>query len=201
MASSAYFSEYKVAHDTTSECRWNSDSAGRPNIVSVTLVSGVRRGDDMIHLAKKDYSIICRNGIWYIIGNDKTCCPVCGGELRVRGICHRKMRTFRRILTLRLRVLMCQKCGKTHRELPHFLIPHKRYGLRCVIEILTAAENTYPCETSTRRRIRKWWEKFCAHVEHHTMFQRFSAYHPRDADCTLARKLLLYVHWSVKMNL
>lgn len=88
----------------------------------------------MIHLAREDCRIEHRNGIIAIRGLGKNICPLCGRALGVRGTCRRKVYTMRGAYILQLRVLYCCECGRTHRELPYFLIPYKRYSVNAIYD-------------------------------------------------------------------
>lgn len=101
----------------------------------------------MIHLAREDCRIEHRNGIIAIRVLGKSMCPLCGGALGVRGTCRRKVYTMRGTYILQLRVLYCCECGRTHRELPYFLIPYKRYSTNAIMiscSRLTAHSNVKP---------------------------------------------------------
>lgn len=58
-------------------------------------------------------------------------------------------------------IFYCCECGRTHRELPHFLIPYKRYSANAIYDILFPINGAYECETSTRCRLWHWWRWFC----------------------------------------
>lgn len=94
-------------------------------------------------------------------GTPRPLCPACGGELFVRGTCIRKaINSEGNTEFYRLRVLQCRGCHKTHRELPNFLVPYKRYDREAIIKILSNNNGEVQCENSTIFRIRKWWEWF-----------------------------------------
>ena len=85
-------------------------------------------------------------------------CPVCGGELAVRG---QVMRTV--ILTdgnkaiFIIRRLYCRGCRRSHRELPDIITPYKRHCTETIEHVLGGNGRETPCEDSTIRRIRSWW--------------------------------------------
>ncbi len=106
----------------------------------------------MIYLLPRKYKIHRENGIYIVRGTEKLPCPHCGGKLRVHGSCKRKLREIDCTRTFRLRVMKCTNCGKTHRELPSFFVPYKRYSLNSICEILCSEKGLHPCDTSTRCR-------------------------------------------------
>lgn len=106
----------------------------------------------MIYLLPHKYEIHRKNGIYIVRGTEKLPCPHCGGKLHVHGTCHRKLREIDCTRTFRLRVMKCKGCGKTHRELPPFFVPNKRYSLNSICEILCSEKGLHPCDTSTRCR-------------------------------------------------
>ena len=60
--------------------------------------------------------------------------------------------------TLIIRRLKCFHCHRIHHELPDMIVPYKRHCADTVEEILTGTEKeTYPCETSTARRLKIWF--------------------------------------------
>ncbi len=115
----------------------------------------------MLHLARQDCRIEHKRGIVVVRGLRNGTCPLCGGTLDVRGTCRRKVYTMRGAYILQLRVLYCCECRRTHRELPYFLIPYKRYSANAIYDILFPINGAYECETSTRCRLWHWWRWFC----------------------------------------
>lgn len=92
-------------------------------------------------------------------------CPYCRGKLYVHGTCRRKVRDAEENCTvLRLRVLACRDCGKTHRELPEGVVPYKRYGSAAICQM---KENPDDCDTESRsiRRITAWLTAFLSFAE------------------------------------
>lgn len=87
----------------------------------------------MISIAQ--YELSCNGDTTKILSKESSLCPICGGALKVHGTCTRKVRYGDCIHKYHLRVLKCQCCGKTHRELPDSLIPYKRYGVEAFCEI------------------------------------------------------------------
>ena len=109
-----------------------------------------------IVISVAQYEVTRNNGKTKIIGKESLSCPVCGGKLSVHGTCVRKVRYTNGVEILQLRVMKCRDCGKTHRELPEFVVPYKRNSLNLLCEIAEAPEDSYPCETSTWLRVKAW---------------------------------------------
>lgn len=60
-------------------------------------------------------------------------CPLCDGSLRVRDFVKRFVRiSSDEKYGVTIRRLICDVCGKIHRELPDFLLPHKHYPTECI---------------------------------------------------------------------
>lgn len=114
----------------------------------------------MISIA--DYTSLSKGNLIIITGPGESFCPVCGGKLNVRGTCIRKVRGNGTTKELRLRVMKCRSCRKTHREIPTDIIPYKRTGLADFCEIAEAGPNDYPCDTSTWQRMKLWLSWFLA---------------------------------------
>ena len=112
----------------------------------------------MISVAQ--YEVSRNNGRIKVVGKESLCCPVCGGKLQVHGTCLRKIRCTNGVEILRLRVMKCRSCGKTHRVLPEIIVPYKRNSLKLLCEIAAAPEDSYLCETSTWVRVKAWVEWF-----------------------------------------
>ena len=102
------------------------------------------------------YKVSRNNGRTEVVGKESLCCPICGCKLRVHGTCMRKVRCTNGVEILRLRVMYCHSCGKTHRELPEIIVPYKRNSVNLLCEIAEAPEDSYPCETSTWLRTKAW---------------------------------------------
>ncbi len=111
----------------------------------------------MIYLGKQEYSVRYQEKIVIVKGTREKLCPVCKGILHVHGTCCRKVRTLERTSIFRLRVMKCGSCGKTHRELPHFFVPYKRYGLDAICEILCAEVGRETCSASAKCRLITWF--------------------------------------------
>lgn len=105
-----------------------------------------------------------------ILSYEDSCCPICGGRLKVHGTCNRKAWTpadnsdNSDIVQVEysLRILECTQCGKTHRELPNELVPYKRYSLSLICE--EVEEQNYTCDTSTMLRLKLWLNWFICYA-------------------------------------
>ena len=108
-----------------------------------------------------------KNGSIIFTGSDRIPCPLCGGNLHVRGTCSRKLRRKDGTKLYRLRVMECDDCGKTHRELPPEAIPYKRLDTETVCEIAQTPEKQHleHTETSTWRRICAWISWFFQYAQ------------------------------------
>ena len=109
-----------------------------------------------------------KRDITIFVGTEKVPCPVCGGSLRVRGTCIRKLRRKDGVETYQLRVLKCEECERTHRELPKGIVPYKRMDS----EMLgTIAEDNGKDDLdvpgiSTWERVKVWVEWFLTYARH-----------------------------------
>lgn len=66
----------------------------------------------------------------------------------------------------RLRVMECKECGKTHRELPEWIVPYKRMDVELLSVISEVAEERCLGETEagTWRRVKAWVAWFLAYA-------------------------------------
>lgn len=103
-------------------------------------------------------TIYRKENVIIFTGAETIPCPICGGSLKVRGTCRRKLITREGEETYRLRVMECKACGKTHRELPSHMIPFKRMDESLISDIASAGkkERLNMAESSTWRRVRLW---------------------------------------------
>ncbi len=107
-------------------------------------------------ISVSDFIKYFKNGIWSITGQENIPCPICGGTLFVHGTCKRKLRTESDdIIILRLRVMECKECGKTHRELPEEIVPYKRHNAESICAMQEAPRDCI-AEPSVRSRIIVW---------------------------------------------
>ncbi len=140
------------------------------------------------------FGCVCKAGTFIISGLESIPCPYCEGKLFFRGTCKRKLKTTEKDIELRLRVMECCKCGKTHRELPKGIAPYSRYSVEMINVILSQwsedehiqeessdtdidIESYIPkdkeeksrdrsiCESSTYKRFQKWVCWFIAYAE------------------------------------
>jgi len=99
-----------------------------------------------------------KHGIIYFTGSEEILCPICGGPLKVRGTCRRKLLTLAGPEVYRLRVMECKKCGRSHRELPDEVVPYKRHSVDMIESIAASDRENHETLTdhSTWRRITLW---------------------------------------------
>lgn len=95
-----------------------------------------------------------------MIRNNELVCPNCGGYLKsydsVRRVVRGKKGSKNRI---KLRRLVCVRCGSTHRELPSYLVPYRQYSIQIIEGFLSGTITSfdldyedYPCDST----IAKW---------------------------------------------
>jgi len=114
----------------------------------------------MIMISKYYLKKISDN-IFRVHSNELSICPVCASRVVVIG-------TRKRIFFgnydehqfLIIRRLRCTDCKKIHHELPDLLIPYKRHCAETLEKIVVGDHDVIPCEESTVRRMRSWWESF-----------------------------------------
>ncbi len=118
------------------------------------------------------YSRRNKDGKIKILGSEDSICPICGGRLVFCGTCHRKAviptdtvcKNVRDVQTVEyiLRVLVCRRCGKTHRELPSELALYKRHSLSLICQEI---ESPYSlCDTSTALCLKLWVDWFTCYA-------------------------------------
>jgi hypothetical protein len=84
---------------------------------------------------------------------------VCGGELFTKGLRKRKLiLSGEEKITLMIRRLQCEHCGRIHHELPDILVPYKRH-CSATIEAVIGGGDQVAVETRTNQRIAEWWRK------------------------------------------
>ncbi len=140
------------------------------------------------------FGCVCKAGTFIISGTETIPCPNCKGKLFFRGTCKRKLKTSEKDIELRLRVLECRQCGRTHRELPNGIIPYKRYSAKMIYDIFSLwredepiqkessdtdkdvdsyipkdkeeiIRDRYICDSPMHERIQKWLCWFIAYAE------------------------------------
>ena len=108
----------------------------------------------------------CKGKICYITGMEGVPCPVCGGRLFVHGTCRRGMKDeTEQVRELRLRVLECENCGRTHREIPDMLVPYKRYSAQAICAMKETPEACV-AEPNVRQRILLWLTWLFCYARH-----------------------------------
>lgn len=100
-----------------------------------------------------------------IISDEKYDCPVCGGHLTLRSSKDRGIKDlYGNAAVVWLRIMECEKCGKTHRELPDFIIPYKRYTVEAIASIMDGGD-ICACENSTCNRLSQWVKWFVEYAK------------------------------------
>ena len=81
-------------------------------------------------VAQREFKYELKNGKICAYGKVMPCCPNCGKKMTVHGTCERKIRTSAHPngIVHVFRVLDCQLCHKSHREVPDFIVPHRSYS-------------------------------------------------------------------------
>ena len=81
-------------------------------------------------VSQRKYKHEFKNGKIYVYGKVMPCCPKCGKRMTVHGTCERKIRTaaYPNGIVHVFRVLDCQLCHRSHREVPDFIVPHRSYS-------------------------------------------------------------------------
>ena len=92
-------------------------------------------------------------------------CPVCLGNLNKHGWCHRDLKEEDGVVHYYLPVLYCKRCNRSHRALPNFMIPYKRYYADAFAEIYDHPNEPYSLNNGVDethfRHMRAW---VCAFV-------------------------------------
>ena len=95
----------------------------------------------------------------YMISDNQSICPKCGGQLKYYDHVQRLVRTkFGNKKWVAIRRLRCRSCHAVHRELPDFIFPYKQYEADIIIGVLeglitceTLGFEDYPCEMTMIR--------------------------------------------------
>lgn len=95
----------------------------------------------------------------YMISDNQSICPKCGGQLKYYDNVQRLVRTkFGNKKWVAIRRLRCCNCHAVHRELPDFIFPYKQYEADIIIGVLeglitceTLGFEDYPCEMTMIR--------------------------------------------------
>ena len=125
-----------------------------------------------------------------VTGMESIPSPCCGKKLVIHGTCTRTLKGLPGIYEkLRLRVMECTDCGRTHRELLEGTAPYRRYSVELLCAIFEQAqdvdgsveladnltqtdfsteENTEDgiiCEPNVQKRITEWVSWFLAYIQ------------------------------------
>lgn len=116
----------------------------------------------------KDYKILKREELYYVISNEKHSCPFCRGQLFLIGSRKRNLiLSDSTKISLVIKRYRCKDCQKIHHQLPFCIVPYKRYELKVIEEIIKGhiekgnikKQEVYPCEKSTVNHIIVWYQK------------------------------------------
>ena len=90
-------------------------------------------------------------------------CPTCKkGHLHYHSRCERHLRFLdHQAVTCVLRVLQCENCGRTHREIPNCMIPFKRYSMESILQFYCTPKAVIS-EPVIIKRIKDWVTWFLA---------------------------------------
>ena len=137
----------------------------------------------MINVSR--FTCIRKAEIFIVTGMEDLACPCCGEKLFVHGTCKRHLKATGGNAILRLRVMECERCRTTHREMPKGIVPYRRYSaeMLCVIcsgqlmerkedsssidTLISSDKDEYAsdaciCDVSVTQRIIKWLSWFLA---------------------------------------
>ena len=94
----------------------------------------------------------------HIISNELSICPICGGNLSVIGTRSRMViDSGGTTLSITIRRLRCEGCGKIHHELPDMIVPYKRHCFETIEKIIIGSTDGIICEERTIGRVKAWW--------------------------------------------
>lgn len=92
-------------------------------------------------------------------------CPCCESSLKVTGsrrrVWYRNSGDKEKLI---IRRLHCERCHKTHHELPDVLIPYKRYGVESIEQVVDDQTVDVPADESTLFRWRQWFQVWGAYA-------------------------------------
>lgn len=104
-------------------------------------------------VSQQEYSPYKKDGRIYVYGKNMPCCPDCGRRMKVHGTYERKLRTSRYPDGIQhvMRVLDCEPCRISHREVPDFIVSRKSYSYDYMCAV--AQEKVEVMDGSTHKRI------------------------------------------------
>ena len=100
------------------------------------------------------------DGLIYVTSKEVHSCPRCGGKLKVKD--YRKRQGWSKYGDKHqylLRRLRCKKCGAVHIELPHTLLPYKRYDTEAVESVLNSEDSDCVVSIRTKVRWKRWYSR------------------------------------------
>ena len=87
-------------------------------------------------------------------------CPYDAGELVYRDSVFRNVKNlFSEVRRFLLRRLLCQICGKLHRELPDIIQPYKHYESEVIQSVIDGSKDAEKCGADNST-IRRWKSEF-----------------------------------------
>jgi hypothetical protein len=124
-----------------------------------------------------------KKGYYSVKTDEVVACPLCGGLLCYRDSVFRKLKNLASEIRLfLLRRLLCQVCGKLHRELPNIIYPYKHYEADVIQAIIEEREEASSCGADNAT-IRRWKTDFVAAEPE--IKQRLSSVYVRMIDKTV----------------
>jgi len=103
------------------------------------------------------YRLVLQGVFLFVISNEASVCPDCGGALSVRSWRARIVidSTGAKVI-YQIRRLYCGPCRRLHHELPDCIVPYKRHCAE-TIEKAINDEPDAPVDDRAIRRIKQWW--------------------------------------------
>jgi len=99
--------------------------------------------------------------VFFVRSAESSHCPCCGNSLEASGsrrrVWYRNSGNREKLI---IRRLYCERCHKTHHELPDVLIPYKRYGVESIEQVVDNQTVDVPADDSTLWRWYKWFKEW-----------------------------------------
>ena len=101
-----------------------------------------------------------KTGVFTIITDETSGCPLCDSELTYRDSKHRNLKDlYGKLRRFLLRRMRCKECNKLHTELPNIIQPYKHYESYVIQCILDESEEASKCAADDST-IRRWKKEF-----------------------------------------
>jgi len=118
---------------------------------------------NMISISKYKLEVN-KNGKKYVVSQEQIPCT-CGGHLAFKEYRLRIVRLPSEDAEfIEIRVLYCVDCGKSHRELPDFLLPYKHYTAQTVEAAVDRKKAECSAEERTVKRWRAWFKRIRSYL-------------------------------------